>query len=59
MKEDEAILEFLNYLASIKNYSDNTIEAYKFDILEFKNFIHNEKMAADLLKIRNKTICKN
>ncbi len=59
MKEEEAILEFLNYLASIKNYSDNTIDAYKFDILEFKDFIHNEKMAADLLKIRNKTICKN
>ena len=59
MKEDEAILEFLNYLASVKNYSDNTIEAYKFDINEFKDFIHNERMAADLLKIRNKTICKN
>ena len=59
MKEDEAILEFLNYLASVKNYSDNTIEAYKFDINEFKDFIHNERMAADLLKIRNKTIYNN
>ncbi len=59
MKEEEAIRDFLNYLASVKNYSENTIEAYNLDIIEFKDFIHNEKMAADLLKVRNKTICKN
>ena len=58
MKEEEAIRDFLNYLASVKNYSENTIEAYNLDIIEFKDFIHNEKMAADLLKVRNKTICK-
>ncbi len=59
MKEEDAINEFLNYLSSIKNYSENTINAYNLDILEFKDFIHNEKMAADLLKIRNRNVCKN
>lgn len=59
MTDLEAINDFINYLSVNKSYSENTIEGYKNDILEFERFIHEEKMAAGLLKIRNERVCKN
>ena len=54
MNDLEAVDEFIEYLQNNKNYSINTVEAYKRDILEFKDFLHDEHMAKDLLHIRNK-----
>ena len=59
MTEDETLNEFLNDLINIEGYSENTIEAYKNDIIEFENFIHTEKMAKDLVSIRNKNTPRN
>lgn len=59
MTDKEAIEEFFEYLSSIKAYSENTIEGYKNDLLEFERFLSSEKMAAGLLMIRNERVCKN
>ena len=59
MTDIDAINGFIEYLSINKNYSQNTIDGYKNDILEFEKFIHEEKMAAGLLKIRNERVCKN
>jgi integrase/recombinase XerC len=59
MNEDEALLRFIDYLEGVKGYSEYTIISYKNDILEFKDFIHSEKMARDLLSIRNDRVPKN
>lgn len=59
MSDNELIEEFVNYLYSVKNYSVNTQQSYRNDLVEFLNFIKTEKMAAGLLKIRNERICKN
>ncbi len=59
MTDVEIIDSFINNLIGIKNYSMNTVENYKRDILEFLDFIQTEKMAAGLLKIRNERVCKN
>ena len=40
-KETPRILnEFLEYLRTIKNYSKNTIDGYKLDLMQFFNFIN-------------------
>lgn len=52
MTDDEAILEYLNYLSAVKGYSDNTIESYKNDIIEFQAFLKTERMASSILRIR-------
>lgn len=52
MTDEEAIKEFLNYLSAVKGYSDNTIESYQNDILEFQAFLKTEKMASSVLRIR-------
>jgi len=59
MTDNEALDEFLNYISSIKSYSDNTVLSYKNDILDFANFIHTEGMAKNLLSIRNSRIAEN
>ncbi len=53
MTDDEALMNFIDYLTSVKNYSENTIISYKNDILEFKDFIIKKKMAPSLVKIIN------
>ena len=53
MKDKEVIDEFYENLINIKNYSLNTADAYRTDLLEFLDFIKTEKMAAGLLQIRN------
>ena len=57
MKDVEAIAEFADYLANIKNYSSNTVISYRNDIEEFMDFIIKEEMAPGLLRI-NKRVCK-
>lgn len=52
MTDEEAITEFLNYISKVKSYSENTLEGYQTDILEFLNFLHSERMAPSLLRIR-------
>ena len=52
MTDEEATLEFLNYLSAVKGYSDNTIESYRNDILEFQAFLKTERMASSILRIR-------
>lgn len=59
MTDDEALNEFIKHISNEKGYSTNTIESYNRDILEFKNFLNVEKMAAGLLKLRNKRIAQN
>lgn len=59
MTDQEAIEEFLIYLAGVKNYSNHTIEGYKKDILDFLSFLQAERMAPGLLKVRNERVCKN
>ena len=58
MTDDELINDFINYLAAIKNYSSNTVEGYKNDVLDFKAFIVSEHMAPNLLRINNR-VSKN
>lgn len=59
MTEEEAINKFLDYLSSVKNYSENTIKSYKEDILEFSNFVHTEKRAQDIIHLRNIRVCND
>lgn len=42
----EAHIEFLNYLESIKNYSQKTIEQYDRHITKFQNFLEIKKMSS-------------
>lgn len=58
MTDDELINDFINYLAAIKNYSNNTVEGYKKDVLDFKEFITSEHMAPNLIRINNR-VSKN
>ena len=46
---EKKIDEFLNYLASQKNYSLNTSKNYEIDILEFKEYLN--KTSANYLKV--------
>ena len=59
MTNEEALDGFLKYLSSEKGYSENTITSYKDDILQFVSFIETEKMAKNLLSIRNPKTCQN
>ncbi|MGL4949397.1 MAG: site-specific tyrosine recombinase/integron integrase [Anaeroplasmataceae bacterium] len=60
MKSDlEIIQEFSDYLTYSKNYTSNTATSYVNDCIEFSNFITNEKLAANLLSLRNDRVCKN
>ena len=59
MTDLDAIEEFINHLANIKGYSENTIISYKNDIEEFLSFLKTEKMAAGLLQVRNERVCRN
>ena len=59
MKDSEAIAKFADYLANIKNYSPNTVVSYRNDIEEFMGFIILERMAPNLLGLRNNRVCKN
>ena len=52
MTDEEALTEFLNYISSVKSYSENTLSGYQSDIEEFLSFLHKERMAPSLLKIR-------
>ncbi len=54
MTDSEYIDEYIDYLDTVKGYSTNTIKSYKEDINDFLNWIKSEKMARDLLHIRNK-----
>lgn len=56
MTEDDALLEFLSEISNVKGYSINTVEAYREDINEFKNFIHTEHMARDLFGVKKRTL---
>ena len=58
MTEDDALLEFLSEISNVKGYSINTVEAYREDINEFKNFIHTEHMARDLFGVKKRTLQK-
>ena len=59
MTDNELINEYLNSLTNIEGYSENTVIAYKNDLEEFLNFIQTEKMARDLLHLRNKNVARN
>lgn len=50
--------DFLTYLFDVKNYSNNTIISYRHDLIEFNNFIITERIAADLLHLRNERVVK-
>ena len=58
MTDEDALTEFINYISSVKNYSENTLMSYKNDILEFASFLHDEKMARGLMQLRP-TVAKN
>lgn len=58
MKDEETIKSYLEYLANVLNYSNNTIIAYQNDITNFNKFVKEEKFAKDLLEIRNDRVIK-
>lgn len=58
MKAEEAIDNYLTYLSSILNYSENTIISYKYDILEFSDFVISERFSKDILSLRNDRVVK-
>ena len=58
MKDEETIKSYLEYLANVLNYSNNTIIAYQNDITNFNKFVKEEKFAKDLLGIRNDRVIK-
>ena len=41
---DNLIDDYLVFLKDIKNLSDNSIKAYKRDILKFRNFLISNKI---------------
>ncbi|MBR3898258.1 MAG: tyrosine recombinase XerC [Bacilli bacterium] len=43
--------DFLNYLISVKGFSEHTVKNYKIDLLDFKDFAHDKKV--DVLLVRN------
>lgn len=43
MTDDEALMNFVDYLSSVRNYSENTVISYKTDILEFSDFIKKRR----------------
>lgn len=59
MTDDEALMNFVDYLSSVRNYSENTVISYKTDILEFSDFIKKKKMAPSLTRIMNPLPAKN
>ena len=59
MTDDEALMNFIDYLSSVRNYSENTVISYKTDILEFSDFIKKKKMAPSLTRIMNPLPAKN
>ena len=59
MTDDEALMNFVDYLSSVRNYSENTVISYKTDILEFSDFIKKKKMAPSLTRIMNSLPAKN
>ena len=59
MTNEEALEEFLKYLTNERGYSENTIVSYRDDIIQFTDFIKSEKIARDLLSIRNSKTCQN
>jgi len=56
---DNLIDDYLVFLKDIKNLSDNSIKAYKRDILKFRNFLISNKINKlnDVYKSDNKLIC--
>lgn len=59
MNQTEAIDSFLNYIEVVKGYSSNTVLAYKNDLNHFVDFVVGEKMAKDVLSLRNDRVAKN
>lgn len=58
MTDLEQIDKYLEYLTNVLNYSNNTILAYKNDLLHFATFVKEEKFAKSLLEIRNDRVIK-
>ena len=46
-------MNYLNYLISIRNLSNNSIRAYKHDLEMFGEFLDSEKLSFDNLKTKN------
>lgn len=53
---EEIVVEFTAYLASEKMKSNNTIESYKSDILNYLYFLENVKYIKDLKTVKTETI---
>tara|TARA_B100001029_G_scaffold178764_1_gene186269 strand:+ start:1871 stop:2770 length:900 start_codon:yes stop_codon:yes gene_type:complete len=51
-KVNNYIIEFLDYLNFEKNYSQNTIRAYKTDLNDFSTFLYSNDFAVELNKIK-------
>lgn len=59
MTDEEAVNDFLDYLASLKHYSDYTIVSYRHDLFDFIEFVKKNKMAPSILRLRNNRVTKN
>lgn len=53
MSNQEILDKFLNYLKYEKNYSPNTIESYKRDVLDFYNFMAREEIFLQDVNFKN------
>ena len=52
--EEELINRFLEYISVERNYSEYTVNNYKNDILEFKDYLHREKFGTlDKVEVNN------
>lgn len=49
----EKVKEFLEYLKYQKNYSDYTIKNYELDLIEYMNFIQNNKLNYKKIKYKD------
>ena len=46
-------MNYLNYIVSIRNLSNNSIRAYRHDLKMFGEFLDSEKLSFDNLKTQN------
>ncbi len=56
MERDDALDDFLNHLRSERGYSENTINSYKKDLIQFKEFIKYTFGKSNLLKVKRNDI---
>lgn len=55
----DLIKQYLEHLKIEKNYSENTINSYQTDLIQFSNFVIGEGFVPDLLKVKKVRLAKH